>query len=926
MTFGPLLRSDPRAMAASVEELQNQLTATQQRLILAENHSLELAEELQKLRGETDSQLQKIRAETDTAFQHMKIRSDEAMRLAGVYGKQNEGVSLVDMKTMQPYTFSGKGHESYKCWAKKVKAFCNARKDGFRQALESVERETEPVNYATINNMNWEPAAQANTRLFDFLVNIVADDALIIVENYPSQGFEAWRALSKRYDPAGEQFMFDRMTSLLTRERCRDIGELPAAIEKWTRDLGTYEKKTGKTLEKEWRVPIIFQMVPAKQYSEVKARWQLNAEKDITKFSQELVTWANELRLDQPKSGRGQAPMDVDAVANAAPSKDDYTQDQWNEWETYIAECQSAIDWVGKGKGKGKGDGRRGGGKSGKGKGGKGKCNWCFKEGHHKKDCKEFEEWKKEKDAERKRKGLPPFKPRYRGPAGSLDADNQPGHDHDHDRDHDNDYLGMLADDLEFDCDTLDLAEHAGEAAESETSYLRSWTPRETESGGSWITPLMSLPAKLHREIKGDWEFENDLELQAERYWQQEVMVRDAMPLKIHNKFIDLNIDTIDGDEEDAEGEMSLYAGQRGAIEGVNTPEARGRRMADTPTSTSSLESLAEKMTRERRELLERLARDSSATSPSTSTSSRIQKKKKKGREEVAKRVVYSEDSGSEQDRRAVVSIETQTDVHLLSTVRSVTWIPVTDELVPVHETSEPEDDNFELPDAMKDMISDVNTVDSVEEENTVSEQPSVFLICVLVRLIHVFLVAVVVAVMIAAQGEEASLNPIGPEGGTGGTGIGTRRPIGRGQARMKRGITMDSGAHHNVMPKRLVRKDMIRESEGSKRGMYYVAANKGRLPNEGETDFKFRTAEGDQENWTFQIAEVNKALGAVSDRVDHDYRVVFDRDSRTGKDASYMLDKKTKKIKRMTRTGNVWVMDAVVDLKDINEGFLRQG
>ena len=105
--------------------------------------------------------------------------------------------------------------------------------------------------------MNWAHAETANAKLFDMLVMHLADDPLVLVENHPNQGFEAWRALSRRYDPVGEQFTFDRMTSLLARDRCKDISELPAAIEKWMRDLGLYERKTGKTLEKEWRVPII---------------------------------------------------------------------------------------------------------------------------------------------------------------------------------------------------------------------------------------------------------------------------------------------------------------------------------------------------------------------------------------------------------------------------------------------------------------------------------------------------------------------------------------------------------------------------------------------------------------------------------------------------------------------------------------------
>ena len=125
--------------------------------------------------------------------------------------------------------------------------------------------------------------------------------------------------------------------------RCKDIAELPAAIEKWTRDLSLYEKKTGKTLPKEWRVPILFQMVPERNYSEIKARWQLNATKDITTFAQELVIYATELKHESHGKGRGVAPMDLDALCE---KEEDYSQE---ELEQYAAECQANLAWVGKG-------------------------------------------------------------------------------------------------------------------------------------------------------------------------------------------------------------------------------------------------------------------------------------------------------------------------------------------------------------------------------------------------------------------------------------------------------------------------------------------------------------------------------------------------------------------------------------------------
>ena len=105
----------------------------------------------------------------------------------------------------------------------------------------------------------------------------------------------------------------------------------------------------------------------------------------------------------------------------------------------------------------------------------------------------------------------------------------------------------------------------------------------------------------------------------------------------------------------------------------------------------------------------------------------------------------------------------------------------------------------------------------------------------------------------------------------------------------------MDSLAGHSVMPRRIViDPSSIVESETSKAGVNYVAANNGRIPNEGNTDLNFQTADGHGECLTFQVAEVNKALGAVSHLVDMGYKVVYDKDMTTGHDLSVMINKKT--------------------------------
>ena len=402
------------AMAAQIEGLT-------QRLVLSEQHAVKVAQELESLRNLTDAALREANAKISRG------------------GRRDW--ELVNTKSMEPWTFSGKATDSWKQWAKKSKAYCNARQAGFRKAMDWAEAEVTPIDADSLNTLGWEHIETANAKLHDWLMMVLADDPLVIVENFPGQGFEAWRALSRRYDPVGDQFTFDRMTSLMQRKRCKDISELPSAIEKWMRDLSLYEKKTGKTLAKEWRVPILFQMVPEANYSEIKARWQLNTSKDITTFAQDLVIFATELRHEQGPKGRGHAPMDLDNLGNGGDGSGDgadYTQD---ELDAYAAECQAGLDWVGKAGGKG---GKRGKafGKGGKAGGkGKGNCHWCNKPGHVKSDCPDLAKYKRDKDEDRKKKGLPPFKPRS---VSELGTDPELG----------SDYVGLLEE--EEDCGCLE--------------------------------------------------------------------------------------------------------------------------------------------------------------------------------------------------------------------------------------------------------------------------------------------------------------------------------------------------------------------------------------------------------------------------------------------------------------------------------------
>ena len=49
---------------------------------------------------------------------------------------------LLDSKELKPDNFKGRATEAFKPWSRKLKAFCNSKRTGFRAALEWAKRST----------------------------------------------------------------------------------------------------------------------------------------------------------------------------------------------------------------------------------------------------------------------------------------------------------------------------------------------------------------------------------------------------------------------------------------------------------------------------------------------------------------------------------------------------------------------------------------------------------------------------------------------------------------------------------------------------------------------------------------------------------------------------------------------------------------
>ena len=160
------------------------------------------------------NQLNNLQATTDAAVMRLSLQNDQLQAQLNLekVNRAEKHTMLVDSKNMCPSIFTGAKAEAYRPWAKKVKAYVNSKKAGFREQLESAERHKAVIDSVALQLSSWSDAEVANSALYDMLVSITQGDAQDLVELTPGMGFDAWRWLHERYAPIGEIYSYDKMT------------------------------------------------------------------------------------------------------------------------------------------------------------------------------------------------------------------------------------------------------------------------------------------------------------------------------------------------------------------------------------------------------------------------------------------------------------------------------------------------------------------------------------------------------------------------------------------------------------------------------------------------------------------------------------------------------------------------------------------
>ena len=91
---------------------------------------------------------------------------------------------------MKPTSFSGGKLERWRPWARKTKAYCNAKRQGFRAAIEWAEQQVDEIH--SLANCPWNQAADLDAAFKDFLATCLTGHAGLMADDpaLKDRGFE----------------------------------------------------------------------------------------------------------------------------------------------------------------------------------------------------------------------------------------------------------------------------------------------------------------------------------------------------------------------------------------------------------------------------------------------------------------------------------------------------------------------------------------------------------------------------------------------------------------------------------------------------------------------------------------------------------------------------------------------------------------
>ena len=165
----------------------------------------------------------------------------------------------------KPGVFTSKSPGDWAHWSFKFRNYIT--NSGFpkgRVCLDWAQDREEPISEIEVgSDLHHVPDAEVlNDQLFAALAALLDGEALdILMNTTEGQGFEAWREISKRFDPKTKGRTRNKLIHLLTPGQCT-LGELSSKIEQWEESVRRYGERSRTAWSDDFRVASLTSMCP----------------------------------------------------------------------------------------------------------------------------------------------------------------------------------------------------------------------------------------------------------------------------------------------------------------------------------------------------------------------------------------------------------------------------------------------------------------------------------------------------------------------------------------------------------------------------------------------------------------------------------------------------------------------------------------
>ena len=350
----------------------------------------QVLEQLQTLTTQNEENRQviqqlQVQNQNNLAQRAQDQASIQALRAQLASASTRSTQSLIDTRGIaKPSNFTGEPRD-WPVFSFKYLNFASCVYPQVREIAQFAQQQAGPIVEVDIDSEDLpENVEDIQNQMYSSLVQLMDGESFMIMQNCAHnvwRGLEAWRRLTKRYDPTGVNMQRSALQKVLHPGEAK-MHDLSNAIEKWLHDVGRYEQRAGKTLDGEIKASILTELCP----NPLRQHLQLNQSRlqSYEEVLAEITAFVEQKHQAQAQKGQSTSDaMDIGAFGGPGKAK-----------AKGKGHFQPKGNYQPKGKPKGKGKGDIGGKSDSSNQVGKGQaqfqgyCSYCWLWGHMEKDCR----------------------------------------------------------------------------------------------------------------------------------------------------------------------------------------------------------------------------------------------------------------------------------------------------------------------------------------------------------------------------------------------------------------------------------------------------------------------------------------------------------------------------------------------------------